>query len=474
MSAAAAILPVKIRSLQEPVSQVRLLRAVLRNPLEAMPSSVFSQPVARRRFMKRDLLYICDPELIRQVLVDQEGSFVKADAMRRALVPALGQGLLTAEGAHWRWQRRAASPIFRHDRLLGFVPAMIHAAQATVQRWALEDPATARVEMLHEMMRTTYDVIVETMLSGAPGLDQGSIERGIAQYLDSTPWAVMTSLFGIPRWVPHPKKRQGRIARDYVRAALIGIVQDRRQAMLEAPKEDAAQDDLLALLLQAQDPETGKAMNDRELADNLLTFIVAGHETTALTLSWTFYLLARHPDIEARVVAEIAQATGGSALRPEHVPKLGYTRQVIQEAMRLYPPAALVTRMAATNISMGALVVPAGTPTYVPIYAVHRHLSLWDNPDAFDPERFRPDAVKARHRYAYLPFGAGPRICIGASFAMLEAAAILATVLQSVRLSLPPGFEPSPRLRITLRPDGGLPMTLGRRDSAPAEAHPTA
>ncbi|WP_158746660.1 cytochrome P450 [Acidisphaera sp. L21] len=466
MSAEATTIPVRIRTLEGPVSQLRLLRTVLRNPLEAMPASVFSQPIARRRFMRRDLLYSCDPELIRQVLVEQEASFVKADAMRRALVPALGQGLLTAEGAHWRWQRRAAAPIFRHDRLLGFVPAMIQAAQATVQRWTAPEARSTRVDMLHEMMQTTYNVIVETMLSGAPGLDQGRIERGVAEYLEATPWAVMTSLFGIPGWVPHPKKRQGRAARDYVREALIGIVQRRRQTGSDTSANKAVQGDLLALLLQAQDPETGQVMNDRELADNLLTFIVAGHETTALTLSWSFYLLARHPKIEALVLAEIAQVTGGDALRPDHVPELAYTRQVIQETMRLYPPAALVTRMAATDVQLGSLTVAAGTPTYVPVYAVHRHLSLWDNPDAFDPERFRPEAVKARHRYAYLPFGAGPRICIGASFAMLEAVAILTTVLRSVRPSLPPGFEPSPRLRITLRPHGGLPMQLTPRPGA--------
>ena len=460
MSAADATIPVKIRALPEPVGQLRLLRTVLRNPLEAMPASVFSQPFARRRFMRRDLLYVCDPELIRQVLVEQEASFVKAEAMRRALVPALGQGLLTAEGAHWRWQRRAAAPVFRHDRLMGFVPAMVQAAHATVRRWMNSDPNTARVEMLHEMMRTTYEVIVETMLSGAPGLDQGRIERAIANYLEATPWAAVAGLFGLPAWVPLPKQRQSRIARDYVRGALIDLVHRRR---LDGP-DNTAQGDLLALLLQAQDPETGQAMTDRELADNLLTFIVAGHDTTSLTLSWSFYLLARHPEIEARVVAEIARVTGGNALHPDHVPELGYTRQVIQEAMRLYPPASLVTRMTATEVQLGTLTVAAGTPTYVPIYAVHRHLSLWDNPDAFDPERFRPEAVKARHRYAYLPFGAGPRICIGASFAMLEAVAILATVLQIVRLSLPPGFEPSPRLRITLRPHGGLPMQFARRE----------
>ena len=448
--------PVAVQPLQGHVGTLRLLRTVLRNPLEAMPASVYTQPTATRRFMRRDLLYVCDPELIQQVLVEQEASFVKADAMRRALVPALGQGLLTAEGAHWRWQRRATAPIFRHERLQDFVPPMIAAACRTTSRWRMS--GTTGVELMHEMTRTTFDIIVETMLSGAPGLDPAKVERGIADYLGSTPWAVATSLFGLPGWLPYPKRRRGRIARDYVREALIGIVQRRRA---QAPGE--GRPDLVAMLLAARDPETGQAMDDRELADNLLTFIVAGHETTALTLTWSLYLLAQHEEAEARVTGEIARVTGGEPLRAEHVADLEYTRRVVQEAMRLYPPAALITRMAAEQVRLGGLVVQPGTPTYVPVYAVHRHAALWDDPGAFDPDRFLASAAKARHRYAYLPFGAGPRICIGATFAMLEAVAVLAALLQAARLTLPPGFEPVPRLRITLRPQGGMPMRVSAR-----------
>ncbi len=453
--AAAPPSPVTVPSLGERPSQFALFRAILRNPLEAMPSAVYTQATARRRFLKRELVYVCDPGLIRQVLVEQEAAFVKADAMRRALVPALGEGLLTAEGAHWRWQRRAAAPIFRHDRLQGFVPTMLAAAGRTRDRWLAQADGSL-VEVMHEMMRTTYDIIVETMLSGAPGLDQAKIERGITDYLDATPWAVLSSLFGWPEWLPYPRKRQGRVARTYVRQALLGIVRRRREQATD-------ESDLLGLLLSARDAETGRAMDDQDIADNLLTFIVAGHETTALTLAWSCYLLALHPEAEARTVDEVRRVSGGAPLEAEHVAQLGYTRQVVQEAMRLYPPVPLVTRMATADVVLDGLAIPAGTPTYVPVYAVHRHTSLWAQPDAFDPDRFLPDAVNLRHRYAYLPFGAGPRICIGASFAMLEAVAILATLLQSVRLDLPAGFAPTPRLRITLRPQAGMPMRVYRR-----------
>ncbi len=451
--------PVSVRPLSEPVGQLQLFRALLRNSLEATPAAAYTQPFARRRFLGRDVVYVSDPELIRQVLVEQESSFVKAASMQRALVPALGQGLLTAEGAHWRWQRRAAAPAFRYDRLLSFIPAMLAAAGRTRDRWLIL-PAGGAVEVAHEMMQTAYDVIVETMLSGAPGLDQARIEDGIAAYLGSTPWTVMAGLLGLPGWLPLPRKRQGRRARDYVRGALLGIVHQRRW---ERAGEGAVRPDLLTLLLDAHDPEDGRAMDDQEIADNLLTCIVAGHETTAVALTWSLYLLAGHPEVEARVVEEIGRVTGGGALGAEHVAALAYTRQVVQEAMRLYPPAPLVARAAAKDVRLGELVIPEGTPTYVPVYAVHRHAALWRDPDAFNPDRFLPEAVADRHRYAYLPFGAGPRICIGASFAMLEAVAILATMVQSFRLTMAPGPVPVPRQRITLRPQGGLRMVVAPR-----------
>jgi cytochrome P450 len=221
--------------------------------------------------------------------------------------------------------------------------------------------------------------------------------------------------------------------------------------------------DLLSLLLAARDAETGQAMTDRDVADNLLTFVTAGHETTALALTWTLYLLARHPEIEARVVAEITAVTDGGPLLPGHVEALAYTRQTIQEAMRLYPPAPVVVRAALQPVEIGGERIDAGTPVTVPIYAIHRHARLWDDPDRFDPDRFAPEAVRARDRYAYLPFGAGPRICIGMSFALMEAVAILAVLVRALAFRLRPGFVPTLKQRITLRPAEGMPLRVGPR-----------
>jgi cytochrome P450 len=206
-------------------------------------------------------------------------------------------------------------------------------------------------------------------------------------------------------------------------------------------------------------------MHAIDVRNNLLTFITAGHETTALALTWTFYLLSLHPDIERRVKDEIAAVTGGGALHAEHVDALAYTNQVIQEAMRLYPPAALIVRGARRDIELDNEQIRAGTTIYVPVYAIHRHEKLWHDPARFDPSRFEPAAIKTRDRYSYLPFGAGPRVCIGQSFAQREAVAVLATLLSFFQLRLPPGHVPKLRLRGTLRPTGGMPMKIAT-DSA--------
>ncbi|WP_426957358.1 cytochrome P450 [Muricoccus radiodurans] len=448
-------LPARITPPAAPLRAVPLLRAILRNPIEAMPPAVFTDPVVVHPFLGRDRVFIQDPDLIQRVLVSDADLFVKSDAMRRALEPALGQAILTADGDHWRWQRRAVAPIFRHDRLRAFTQPMLDAAIRRRDRWLSLGPG-AEIELGHEMMHTTFDIILETMLSGQGAIDAVRVERGIADYLESTGWAIALAMVKAPAWTPHPGRRRAARARDYLRAELLRMVSERRGRGSE-------RQDLVALLLAARDPETGQAMDDRDVADNLLTFITAGHETTALALTWAFYLLALHPSAEERALSEIAGATGGRPLTTESLDELPFTRALVQEAMRLYPPAPIIARTATQDVPLGPITVPAGSPVYVPVYALHRQPRLWPEPDRFDPDRFAPEAVRGRHRYAYLPFGAGPRICIGLTFAMLEAVAILATLLPALRLRPPSGFTPGLQMRITLRPAPGMPMRLEPR-----------
>jgi cytochrome P450 len=259
-----------------------------------------------------------------------------------------------------------------------------------------------------------------------------------------------------PMWTPFPGKGKAERGQGYLRKMVRERVEERRRT-------GERRDDLLSLMLDAKDPETGDGLNTEDIADNILTFIGAGHETTALALTWTFFLLSRHPDIEQRMLDEIKTVTGGEELTAEKVSELVYVRQVVQESMRIYPPVAMVVRQVVADMDLGGEEIRAGDNVFVPIYAIHRNKTLWPDPERFDPDRFIPEAVKARHRYAYLPFAAGPRICIGMGFSLLEAAAILGVLLPKIHLDSKPGFTPTPKLRVTMRPAEGMPMMMVKR-----------
>lgn len=405
-------------------------------------------------------VHLADPALIHEALVKNAHLLGKGEDVRRALGPALGQGLLTADGDHWKWQRQSVAAAFRHEKLLELLPVMIDAARRTQQRWHAS-PA-GDIDIGHEMMRTTFDIIVETMMSGGHGIDIARVEQSITDYLKPTGWTFALAMLGAPEWLPHPGRRKARAAVDYLRSSLATVISERRQNPIE-------RNDLVSMLLEAKDPETGRMMSDTEIIDNLLTFITAGHETTALGLAWTFHLLSQNSDVERKVIDEIEAVTAGEPVAADHIARLTYTRQVFSEAMRLYPPAPVVTRTALQDFRLGEHDIPAGTVLYVPIYAVHRHTTLWEEPDRFDPSRFEPEKVKARHRYAYMPFGAGPRVCIGNAFAMMEAVAILAVLLQNDHLRNKSPANTEPLMRVTLRPENRLMMQVSsRKNKSPA------
>jgi cytochrome P450 len=433
---------------------LRLLRTIIRNPMEAWPGAIYRLPIVRWRAFGTRAMFVMDPELIREILVAQADAFNKGLLVKRAMSPVLGDAIFTADGAHWRWQRRAAAPMFRQEAISAFVPAMVAAAERAKERWSSLPPG-AELNISHEMMRTTFEVVLETILASPRRMDVPRIEEAITRYLESIGWVTAIALLRLPPSTPFPGRRRTIRAGGYLRSIIADIVADCRAGRAGAG--------LPAQLMAAADPDTGRAMDDRDLSDNLLTFIAAGHETTAVALTWTLYLLSTHPWAEAKVAQEIAEATGGDPVRPEHIESLTFTRQVFMEAMRLYPPAAVLARSPVRDVQLGGETIPAGMQVYIPIYGVHRHQSLWRNPDAFDPSRFTEEAGKHRHRYAYMPFGAGPRICIGASFAMTEGVAILATLIRDHRFRLRPGYIPQLRLRATLRPAAGMPMTVERR-----------
>ncbi|POR52337.1 cytochrome P450 [Bosea psychrotolerans] len=434
-------------------SSLAVLTALLRNPLSAIPPEAFSEKLVLARVAGRDSLYICDPALIQEALLRNADALGKGDTMRRVLGPAVGQGLLTADGAHWRWQRRAVAAGFQHDSLTSFLPAMIAAAEATRDSWLGK---AGPLDIGQEMMRTTFAIIVETMLSGSGDFDAGKVEGAITDYLEPSNFMFAYSLLRTPEWLPYPGRRRALSSVAYLRETLGAIVAKRRAS-------GEHRNDLVDMLLASADPESGRAMSDAEIVDNLLTFVTAGHETTALGLAWTFHLLSRHRAVEDAVLAEIEAVTGGDALKPEQVMALPLTRAVFQEAMRLYPPVPVITRQVEDAFQLGGVTLNKGMVLYVPIQAVHRHERLWDLPDRFEPARFLGEAARLRHRYAYLPFGAGPRICIGSAFATMEAVAILAVLLRAIRLEPLTQEPPEPTLKITLRPKRPLLMTATAR-----------
>jgi cytochrome P450 len=302
------------------------------------------------------------------------------------------------------------------------------------------------------MTGITFQVILDTMLSGGEGIDAPAAAARITDYLETLGKISLADLLQWPTWARVAMAPRGYRAMVYLKAMVDRMVARRRQ--------EPERGDLVDLLMQARDPESGRQMDDILLRDNLLTFIGAGHETTALALTWSLYLLGSHPPTLARVRAEIAEVAGDETLTHAHVERLAFTRQTIQEAMRLYPSLPLMSRMCAEDTEAGGHPVKKGTFVFIPIYAIHRHRRLWRDPDVFDPDRFGPEESAGRHRFAYLPFGGGPRVCIGQAFAMIEAVAILATLVRGATLEPDPGRRIRPLMRVSMRPQGGMPMTL--------------
>ena len=430
------------------------LRTLLRNYIETIPRPAYEQSVTRIRTRLSDVLIVSDPNVIQEILVEKAEAFGRDPATRRSFAPVIGDtSLFLAEGADWRWQRRAVAPIFRHETLLSFVPIFATMAQRQVERWRAVQRAVP-IDAAAAMTHTTFEIIVEAMLGGSASLDAERYSRALTDNFDTIPWHIIYVMFSIPDWMPYPHRRRAMQSRDFLHRDIRRIVESRRSIQSSQP-------DLLNLLLAARDHETGRTMSDDEIVANLFTFITAGHETTAVVaLTWALWLLAKDQATQQRVFEEVRAVAGDQMIDATHVEGLSFCRQVVQEAMRLFPPAPGIARISKNAMEIGGIHIPARTRIHIPVFALHRNVGLWDNPNAFDPDRFAADRVKTRPRYAFLPFGGGPRICIGAGFAMIEAAIILATVVRAFCFQPVAGHRPKPVARVTLRPTGGMPLLI--------------
>jgi cytochrome P450 len=416
----------------------------VRNPLEVIPQAAYDEDhvaAARTR------VWVTSPAIIKAVLLDERDKFRKLTQIR-LLGPLLGKGILTSEGADWKWQRQASAPMFRPQTLGAFVPAFVRAAKETLARWRAQ-PGVQSVD--EDMTRATFDVISATLLPSADQALSGAMQRSIRSLQRNGGWDMLYASLNVPKWFPRPGMVREYDAMRALRDAVATLLAEQRKA-------DG--DDLLHRLVAARDPESGRAMDDEQLVDNLLTFYLAGHETTAKALTWTLYLLSRFPEWQARLAAEVREVAGDAPVDAHHVERLVLVSQVVKESMRLFPPVPLMSRQAVADARIEGLDIPAGTSILMPIYAIHRHSRRWEHPDQFDPDRFAPGREEAIPRYQYMPFGAGPRVCIGMSFAMMEATAILATLLQSARFESAGDAEPVPVARVTLIPRDGLRLKV--------------
>ncbi len=450
---AAGRLPVQVPLHTRPKGVWDSFRTARRNVLELIPEMATHVPIISGRTVKRWHM-VMDPAANRQILKDNVGNYPKSDVTKMILAPAIGDSLFIAEGPHWHWQRRAAAPAFSVRNVQALAPVMTLAAARAVTRIGARIGAEtgagagAQADLFEEMVATTFEVISDVTFSGGEGFDRAAVHRAIDAYMAGAARTSLLDIVGAPAWVPRPSRLLvGPAMRAMKRMADQAI--DRRRTVGPQPVPD-----LLDLLLEGVDPETRRRMNTAELRDNLLTFIVAGHETTALTLAWALYLCAFDPAVQDAARAEARAALGDRAATVADLGDLPLCRRIVDETLRLYPPAAFLSRTArGADVLCGREVRPGDT-VMLPVYALHRHHALWPDPHGFDPGRFADP--KAIDRFAYLPFGGGPRICIGASFALQEAVIILSTLLARFRFTAVPGRDPAPVLILTLRPRGGV------------------
>lgn len=416
-------------------------------------------PAVRFRFFAQFHGYIfVHPDHNRHVLQDNNKNYTKMPHPTFVILrPLAGNGLLTSDGEFWRRQRRLAQPAFHRQRINNFGTIMTQAAQDMVERWLAPANQTRVMDVEQEMSRMTLEVAGKTLFSR--DLTREATTVGQA-FTDVSHEIVKLTSSAFGAWtirmpfVPSTRRINGHVS--VLDAVVNRIIQERRQ------NPDESHEDLLGMFMEARDEETGATMDDKQLRDEVATMLIAGHETTAVTLGWVFYFLSQHPKVREKLEEELAQVLRGRVPTIDDLAQLPYTHQVIDEAMRIYPPAYVISRWGQEPDTIGGYDVPANAVLTLSPYLTHRLEEFWPEPLKFDPERFAPGMEQSRPRYAYIPFGGGPRQCIGNSFALTEAALTLATVCQQVRLELPTGQEVGMEPLITLRPRG-LNMRLSRR-----------
>ncbi len=396
------------------------------------------------------------PEHAEYVLKDNIVNYRKSGVYDRAAL-FVGNGLLTSSGEHWRRQRRIMQPAFGRRRIAGFADKMTSATERMLERWAEAAERGVALDVAREMMRLALTIVGDTLLSTDFSAETDKVGRAVGYLLRYTGRRT-TAVVSVPDSWPTPRNRRFRKELGVLDELVYGLIRERRL------HGEHAGDDLLSMLMDARDEETGEAMSDEQLRDEVMTILIAGHETTANALAWTWLLLAKHPQVRNRLREELGEVLGGRTPTFSDLPSLPYSRMVFLESIRLYPPVWMIARTANEDDEIGGYHIPRGSRIALSPYVIHRNPDIWERPEEFYPERFDSAAGDGRSRYAFLPFSAGPRNCIGQHFATMEAQLVIATVAQHYFLDLAPEQKVEPEPSITLRPRKGLPMFLRRAD----------
>ena len=411
--------------------------------------------VARFNIRGRSVFLVTDPAGAKHVLQDNADNYGRKTRSVDALRETLGNGLLTTTGPSWWRNRRLAQPSFHRQRLAGFAGVMDDGAADFVNHLAHARAGGAPFDIVPELSRLTLRILGRCLFERDLTDDADAVGGALKVVLHHT-IEKLAAFFPLPGLVPTPRNLRFRAALRALDRVVLSLIAERR-------RDGADRGDLLSMLLAARDEETGEGLSDRELRDEVMTLLLAGHETTAMGLSWTFYLLSLHPGARRTLEQELDAALPAGAPVAAEIARLRYTRMVLDEALRLFPPAWVVTRSADADDEIGGFAIPSGSRVLVSPYVTQHDPGLWDDPEGFDPERFAPEREAGRPRYAYFPFGGGPHLCIGAGFAMMEAAIVLASVARRWRLDLEPGRPVAIDPLVTLRPKPGIWMTARAR-----------
>jgi cytochrome P450 len=435
-----------------------------RDPLGLYVRTMQHYPeIVRMRFAHRWSYTIYHPDFVKHILVDNNRNYKRNEFGNKLLKIVSGENLVTSDGDFWRKQRRLMQPAFHRKRIESFGRIMTGAAEAMLARWG-KLPAGTTLMVDEEMMRVTLQVVGEALFSVDLTAEAHELGRVITESSEYFAYR-LANIFAPPLWVPTARNRRFKNAVASAAPIVPEMIAARRHHIAEhGPAEQAGRAyDMLDLLLEARYEETGEGMEDGQLNREVQTMITAGHETTSNSLTWALYLLSKHPEVEVRLHAEVDQLLKGRVPTIEDLPRLPYTQQVMEEAMRLYPAAWAMSRQSIGEDQLGPYPLPANASVVLPIYAVHRHPDFWEEAERFDPDRFSEEKKEKQHRFAYFPFGGGPRQCIGNTFALMEARLILAMIAQRYSLRTAPGYTAIPEPLVTLRVRNGLPMTLEPR-----------